>query len=855
MRAFLSHASTDKWLVRQVAEQLGRQRCYFDEYSFETGAEFSKAIREKLQDTDTFVLFVSKESLSRAWVKFEIAEAELQSIKGKITQALVFIIEPGIDHRALPEWLQRGRVRNANSPKLIAREIIHRMYEALRERQAAFFVGRREEQQQVEELSNPIDGSVPPRIFHFHGLDGIGRRTLAARAGRDLLQLPKSIVVRVEPGEELNELAIKLAEHVEPYANQDEFIALSTALKSLRETDAVHKIATYLEAIVAAGELPILLDGGGLTDSNGILSPFMIQVLNKTMDTPRVYLALVSRRRLDGNGRLHQPVASIRVKALRKEDVLVLISRVAQSNRVRIKADQMAELADYLRGYPPTVFFAMQQVQQFGIDVVLMTKSKVIDFTADRFETVVAQEMRGRRKQILGALGYYSPMPTAVLAAALDLRSDEAAKEIEYLVRSAFVEVESDGFLRLAEPLMDATHRSVQITAVKHAQIADAIAAFLADVEGEKRLDLTRNLFRARAFAGLPRQGFRLISDLIQLAEQLYHDREFDRSIEFAKLALEERPENSLARIYLVRALIKQEMYSEADKEIEKLRMQGQLRDAFFLKGFLLRHKHDLNAAITAYKTAVSYGRRGIAVHRELANCYFQIGDYERAREHIDIATQWQSDNRFIVDLQVQISIRLMDERTATTQLGILNDLDEPAHYQHRLSTFHYAFGRFDQAYKAAKTACELEEHPPVAHLSQLIKCEIETGRLDDAGKALARLDAEYPRTSHDIRVGLRVKWAVKREAYQEALILWESLHEKSLPIHKALKLSILNGLALGAAISPSEKGRISAEIKELEAALFPYNKRLLDVELGESRSTDVRDEPGVVDAPPADDE
>ena len=36
-RAFLSHSSEDKTLVKRIADQLGRQKCVLDEWSFDAG--------------------------------------------------------------------------------------------------------------------------------------------------------------------------------------------------------------------------------------------------------------------------------------------------------------------------------------------------------------------------------------------------------------------------------------------------------------------------------------------------------------------------------------------------------------------------------------------------------------------------------------------------------------------------------------------------------------------------------------------------------------------------------------------------------------------------------------------------
>ena len=70
MKAFLSHSSLDKEIVREVANQLNRLNCIFDERSFDSGVEFQKSIGEKLSLSTVFVFFATRNSLDSNWCKF-----------------------------------------------------------------------------------------------------------------------------------------------------------------------------------------------------------------------------------------------------------------------------------------------------------------------------------------------------------------------------------------------------------------------------------------------------------------------------------------------------------------------------------------------------------------------------------------------------------------------------------------------------------------------------------------------------------------------------------------------------------------------------------------------------------------
>ena len=74
-KAFLSHSSNDKTLVRHVANILGTHHCAYDEYSFSPGLQTLDEIFREMDESDVFVFFISEKALSSQWVKQEVAEA------------------------------------------------------------------------------------------------------------------------------------------------------------------------------------------------------------------------------------------------------------------------------------------------------------------------------------------------------------------------------------------------------------------------------------------------------------------------------------------------------------------------------------------------------------------------------------------------------------------------------------------------------------------------------------------------------------------------------------------------------------------------------------------------------------
>ena len=159
------------------------------------------------------------------------------------------------------------------------------------------------------------------------------------------------------------------------------------------------------------------------------------------------------------------------------------------------------------------------------------------------------------------------------------------------------------------------------------------------------------------------------------------------------------------------------------------------------------------------------------------------------------MAQHRDSENRYVVDLQIQIATHQGDEDTARSRLEVLKIVDHEPFYLHRLSTVEYAFGKVGAAYEAAAEAFALHNRPTLAMVSQLIKCEIETGRTDQSAEHIQYLERRFPRVKHDIRIGLKCKWEISQQQFENANALWMQLKDRTRPVHKALRRDTLRGL------------------------------------------------------------
>jgi hypothetical protein len=82
-RVFVSHASADGWVARQIAKEIRALggRTFVDAENIEHGDAFAKAIIEGLDTCSEFVVLLTRSSISRSWVHQEIGAAFYARLK------------------------------------------------------------------------------------------------------------------------------------------------------------------------------------------------------------------------------------------------------------------------------------------------------------------------------------------------------------------------------------------------------------------------------------------------------------------------------------------------------------------------------------------------------------------------------------------------------------------------------------------------------------------------------------------------------------------------------------------------------------------------------------------------------
>lgn len=840
MKAFFSYSTQDAELVRAVGRHVGRPFVTIDYFAFQTGDELLSSIEAAIEAAGIFVLFASRPALASRWVKGEMETARYEYALNRLSKVLVYVTDDSLQTSDLPSWLRRQKYTYLHASRPIAREIRRVIDDEVRSQRSSFFVGRAREAALFQEVLAPADGTAVPRTLAVSGLTGIGRQTLLARIARDLLILPRTLRIDIESGDAGQDFAAKLADLVEPYSTPEASLRGSRDIRSLDEDQALDRTIGMLERVARLNELVVLYDKGGLLDNDGQLVDFVRRLMVKLEAIADLYVGIVTNRRVAAPATESQttypPMAAVDVRPLTTEEVKRLITVVARSGQVVLSREQSEALAQQARGYPPAVYFAVEMMKAYGPAVVLQDRERVISFRTNPFVQYLRSMQPSRiEHQVLRILADNSPLPMEVLVAIVDDPDGALPDGLVRLIDASLVMPDDSGWYRIADPVVDAVAtESGRCTSAEYTRVADGIGRYLADPDDSGAyFALARVRFRALVLSGdkaAAEQTDALAADWILLAERLYHARQYAEALEAATAATEARPESPDAWMWRIRALIKEEQFDDGAAAIQQLRRIGLIKETIYFEGFLERHRGNLKAAADRYQRARGAGYTGIAIQRELALCYFGLGKFEQAEQHVALALERQSDNRYLIDLRIQIACERGDAELARDLLDTLDQVDRPEFAAHRRSRVEDTFGNVQGAYRSAKEAASASSRPPFEVVAQLALMSIKTGRHDEAQEQLNRLDALYPRMRRDIRHGLRCRAAIARGEYDDALGLWERLENKTKAVHLALRRDALRG-KLDHTFVPDEVAQgLDAEIAELDARLNRVTRRALEL-------------------------
>lgn len=404
MKAFLSHSSFDKErFVRPIANLLGKSRCVFDERTFEAGYPTLQEIFRTLDESDLFVLFISRKALASAWVKKEIKRAKENLQEGELLRFLPIIIDDGITHESaeIPDWMKKSyNLKRIQNPTIIYNKIDMALKSLaietnpINRKLTQIFVGRNNEIEDFENDINNIEGWVPRFIVAHSFYEGMGRRTFLKQAmiKTNLVRAPFiPRIINMEHNESIEHFIMKsILITPDKYVGVDFFTIpykdkISYAIEILRES-------------VENNESIFIADNGSIVHPNGMIADWFRQIIQSSKYGNELVCCLLSKYRpITKNAKVINCGLSYDIKELSKKETQSLFMQMLRVLGINLSSADSQFFLDYLKGIPNQVKYAVNAIANNQYEA----KKNIKDIAqyADEYSRLIVENIQRDEKK------------------------------------------------------------------------------------------------------------------------------------------------------------------------------------------------------------------------------------------------------------------------------------------------------------------------------------------------------------------------------------------------------------------------------------------------------------------------
>ena len=657
-KAFLSHSSSDKYLVRKIANLLGNQRCVLDEKSFEPGARTLDEIFRELDESDVFVLFISDKALDSDWVQKELTLAYNAMNEDKLDRILPIIIDEKVDYTdpRIPKWLSKDyNLRCIKNEVIIFHKIRDALYDVAYKRSEhnqaleRIFVGRNEEMAKFEKDINNIEGWTPTYIIAYNFYQGIGRSTFLKNAllkSQFISKLSSHKPITLDSRESIESFIYKLNA-----ISEDENVFRSDLSKKTMDEKvamAVEQIKTFMQN----KEIIFIEDNGGIILPNKGMAPWFKQVAhNKTFENNLV-LCIISKFRPDEQ-QLEREKRSLvyMIPELKMDEYKSLFIKLLKIyGHDDISTEDKKFFMEHLKGIPAQIIYAVKM-----IDINLFEAKKgikEIDEFSDKYSKILLEKLREmpRAYQIAVMLSQNEVFSMTLIKKVFG-DNDDTMNAVQFLIDLSVVSFlfGSYEYLSLNSALADYIRRSrIQIDSNFERKINEEIKKLL-------RKDLDKVLINdysafmltlqdmLKEGKSIPSKYFMpslLLKNVIALYDQgkcqqvikicdrLLSDTNYDEQIMWE------------TRYWQTAAMAKCKDRRALDN-IKYFKNDSVAQN--FLKGFYYRHIGEKSKALDCYYRVLAKDKNHARSKREIVNILLSQGKYSEA---LDMAKDNYSMNK-----------------------------------------------------------------------------------------------------------------------------------------------------------------------------------------------------------------
>lgn len=680
-KAFLSLAAEDTDFVSRVYRHLPHGQAFFFKQSFANGALMLDVMEREVGSSQLFVLFASKTSVQKTWVKFELERARLAQISGAQKRLQVYPADPNVSASDLPKWMQDFWFDNkARTPRDIARIISKELNSLAPAVLTNQMYGRGALQDALRRRFNAarrdLGGMTNPNIILASGLEQIGRETVL----RETLPLLFPAIPQIGYGPTLDlpvwadikDLYRAIREQVEDEFDLKRFEEDLEFFDRLDESQQIDELTKSFGHFQTIGQAVIIRAPSFIYDRTGRLKSWVQKWFNSVSKLNSLVLGIVTNRQVPAEDQ-HSigNACHITVGSIADEDVKLLIDDLSSELRLQ-PHNPPQDLFIQIGGHPALARAYVRLCEQYGTQIFDRSPHKLFSIQDgilhDNLDPTLLDDFQ---KTILHVLSWLPKLDSFSLAQiCLNDESQLGAfsESLNDLILGCLVEAKGNalsisGAVRAifrrrfgygSNALLDRMH-DILSKRIDEANAAKAVTTELID-----------GVIFMYALTGkaMPAQFRKLLlpSTLERLVRDAYNSgREdpasYDRAIAWGAAAEHMKMDDSVREEILgcvVRAHIRKENFGQADILLEVFEKRN-YRSRFFLRGFRNMKDGKLREAIPDLVAATKERRYRASAVNQLGIAYFRIGHNARLQELLKSEGPSVERSAFLLDLRAQL--------------------------------------------------------------------------------------------------------------------------------------------------------------------------------------------------------
>lgn len=702
VQIFLSLSFTDVTFVRAVYERLPRGVARFYEKSFERGEDIIEAMERNLDQSEVFVLFASRSSLSSYAVQFEIEEARYRTIAGKLKRVIVFPLEPGIGYQDFPKWLQKCW---APAVGYTASDIARYLTALLLEPDfglsiaAPKVVGRGASLDKIERLSalHLQNSGEAPRVYIFAGLTGIGRKTFSSyylrRAFSSEASLPFGPVFVLSPQAELVDIYRAIRVEINPSISSEQLIADQTAFLDSTMEQQVAEIIRSTQHFSDLGQAVTVVSAAGLFEDAGHPKQWVKPLLN-AVPREQIFLLVTNLQFKAEFLEELRTAIQYRVPELSDEDIRTLMIFTAE--QLGLKDFQISQsLLAAIGGHADVANAAVKLALQKGTAVLDRDPRQLFNVQQAIIGDVVSREnLTSVERVILDVLGWLpglgADLLEEIVVRELGIAQADFDNAIESLILACLINVTQ--YRYAISPAVRKYYRRFNVA--EERTLKAMAKVFKTAWQRSTSAGFRDDLFSAFIFmqvlegSSMPKEFRALLTpgnlhdavrDAYARGKETDDPKSIRQAIEWGDAAKDMKMSSGVREEILstvARAQIRLPDYSGAENTIAFMRAAN-YRSVTFLEGHLLRKRKKYDQAIPKLRYVVEHNRHNRSAVHELALCYRRMRMNKELEGLLKDHGNLVDDSAMFLDFMIGLKIARGDLQSvpdAVRRLRIMDD-------------------------------------------------------------------------------------------------------------------------------------------------------------------------------------